>query len=323
MIPNKNNFCGGNYDDWFEVMLTEKCNGGCNWCIEKNGYHPKKHASAEVLVNKILNYPVRSGKLNVILLGGEPTLYKDMFELVNGIKDDVDIYVTTNGSMITEDYIEKNLKGVKGINISIHHYDLSKNQEITKIQLNQEYLEDAIVLCRRLNIGIRFNCNVIKGYIDSGSEILKFVQWAKETGADKIRFAELKNEQGQFIDLAKIMNYRYGLNDNPYIDGCNKDAVINDIPVNFRQMCGLQTPLRQQPINPKCIYPKKVLYYDGEIYNGWQTKGMEVNDMTDKEIRELIQKSIESALKEIVSGINKQPEKTENTDQTSGFGCWY
>ena len=37
-IPNKLNFCGGNFQDWLEVMLTPACNGKCSWCIEKNGY---------------------------------------------------------------------------------------------------------------------------------------------------------------------------------------------------------------------------------------------------------------------------------------------
>ena len=29
MKPNKNNFCGGNYEDWLEVKLTGNCNGKC------------------------------------------------------------------------------------------------------------------------------------------------------------------------------------------------------------------------------------------------------------------------------------------------------
>ena len=71
--PHPENFCGGNYQDWVEVMLTEKCNGKCSWCIEKRGWHPKKHAQPYEIVNAILE----TGRKNVILLGGEPTLYPD------------------------------------------------------------------------------------------------------------------------------------------------------------------------------------------------------------------------------------------------------
>ena len=94
--------------------------------------------------------------------------------------------------------------------------------------------------------------------------------------ADKIRFAELKQDEKEFVDLAKILNYKYGLNDNPFINGCNSDAVINGMPVNFRQMCGLQTSKRKKPENPEQI-TKQVLYYDGYIYNGWQ-KGINIMD---------------------------------------------
>jgi hypothetical protein len=37
-------------------------------------------------------------------------------------------------------------------------------------------------------------------------------------------------------------------------------------------MCGLQTPHRKRPINP-VQFEKEVLYYDGEIYCGWQNAG--------------------------------------------------
>jgi hypothetical protein len=54
MKPNKNNFCGGNFQDWLEVNLTDKCNGKCVWCIEKAGYHPEKHAGWQTIVKKAI-----------------------------------------------------------------------------------------------------------------------------------------------------------------------------------------------------------------------------------------------------------------------------
>lgn len=54
MLPNKNNFCGGNFSDWIEVMLIDKCNGNCSWCIEKEGYKPKKIVAWQELVDVII-----------------------------------------------------------------------------------------------------------------------------------------------------------------------------------------------------------------------------------------------------------------------------
>jgi hypothetical protein len=173
------------------------------------------------------------------------------------------------------------------------------------------------------------NCNCIAGEIDSVSEIEQYVEFAKRIGADKIRFAELKQDGGGFVDLAKILNYKYGLNDNPFIHGCNNDAIINGMPVNFRQMCGLQTSRRVEPENPQQVL-KKVLYYDGKIYDGWK-KQEEM--MLDHELVKLLEEvavgkksPIEAAaiitkeksgksMKEIVESVKKEV--------VIGGGCHY
>ena len=325
MLPNRHNWCGGNYGDWMEVLLTDKCNGNCSWCIEKEGFHPEYRVDVWKIANKI----IESEAKNIVLLGGEPTLYKDLQKLIEIISGQKHIYITTNGSLVTDEVIE-NLYQLSGINISIHHYDLGKNEEITNIYLNQETLENAIARCRFHDITVRFNCNAIDGYIDSEEEIMNYIKWAKETGVDRIRFAELKHDGDNFVDLGKILNYKYGLNDNPYIEGCNKDVMINDMAVNFRQMCGLQTDKRVKPINPKSPFKKQVLYYDGKIYNGWQR---EVNNMTDNEIRKIIKEEMKLILKELKKDKKEAserqpdptPEEVEETkvDYDNGGNCVY
>ena len=267
--PNKGNFCGGNFQDWIEVNLTDRCNGKCSWCIEKEGWHPKTHAPWEKIVATALN----TGKTNVILLGGEPTLHPDLPKIIaylvsNGKK----AWITTNGGKLTPDFVRKNLVGVHGVNISIHDFDLQRNQWITGINLQEDILKEAIEILHEMKATVRLNCNCIQGHIDSEHRIHDYLAWAKKIKADKVRFAELKLDTGAFVDLAKILHHQYGLNDEPFSLGCNKDAVVDGMPVNFRQMCGFQTPLRYRPPNPR-HYPKQVVYYDGKLYNGWQTKG--------------------------------------------------
>jgi hypothetical protein len=198
------------------------------------------------------------------------------------------VWITTNGFLLTKEYIALKLYGITGVNISIHHYDLNKNKEITHVKINENNLIESIKTLHFLDVNVRMNCNVIAGYIDNLEEIITYAKWAKSIGADKIRFAELKQDDEDFVDLAKILNYKYGLNDNPFIHGCNSDCVIEEMPVNFRQMCGLQTSRRIAPQNPKQVM-KQVLYYDGIMYDGWQTN-KEDNEMKteDKELYNLI-----------------------------------
>jgi organic radical activating enzyme len=281
--PNSKNFCGGNFQDWLEVNLLEQCNAKCSWCIERNGYHPDFHASVEVIAEEA----IKTGKTNIILLGGEPLLYKELKKLIQLlVKANRKVWITTNGFLLSPKFVFENLQGITGVNISIHDFDMSRNKEITKILIDENNLILAIASMQLFEINVRMNCNVIKNHIDSASKIVEYVRWVKTIGANKIRFAELKNEEGDFVDLAEILNHKYGLNDNPFLEGCNSDCVIEDIPVNFRQMCGLQTSRRVKPEDPE-QETKEVLYYDGKIYNGWQTIKKE-NDMETNKLEKIV-----------------------------------
>lgn len=266
MKPNKQNFCGGGFPNWLEVMLIDKCNGACSWCIERDGWHPDIHVDWFDIAEAAMKH----GALNIILLGGEPTLYPDLVSLINILAiHGRRVWITTNGSLLTRQYVANTLSRIFGVNISLHHYDAAKNTTITGVRLKNTNLIESIQELHKGGAVVRLNCNCIKGAIDSVSQIEQYIEFAKWMGADKVRFAELKQDENQFVDLAKLLDYKYGLNDNPFLSGCNSDAVINGMPVNFRQMCGLQTSRRDCPKDPQQIM-KKVLYYDGHIYDGWQ-----------------------------------------------------
>jgi organic radical activating enzyme len=334
MKPHCNNFCGGNFQDWLEVMLIDKCNGTCSWCVEKNGFKPENHVGWEEICNKI----IESGKKNVILLGGEPTLYKDIQLIITRLcEHDINVYITTNGSMLSREYVEKNLVGVKGVNISIHDYKLYKNNEITGVDISIAKLMGAIHSLHEFGAKVRINCNCIAGHIDSKDEAFGFIFFAQDIGADSVRFAELKIEANKFVDLTEIFGHNYGLNDDPYLKGCWCEATIWGMPVNFRQMCGLQTTARPAPENPEQVN-KHVLYYDGKFYDGWQIKKentMKQDLMTEQEILdlleevafgaktptqayELIQKHAERKAANLLTATVMQPVSVSN-----GSGCMY
>jgi MoaA/NifB/PqqE/SkfB family radical SAM enzyme len=294
--PNSNNFCGGNFQDWLEVNLIDTCNGSCSWCVEKEGYHPKHHAEWYEIAEEAL----KTKRTNIILLGGEPLLYKDISKIIRILSAaDRKVWITTNGALLSRDFILDNLQGITGINISVHSYDMYQNKKITGVMIND--LTDIIKTLHDISVSVRLNCNCISGHIDSAEEIDKYIDFVKIVGADKIRFAELKFDEENFIDLAKTLNYQYGLNDDPFISGCNCNTVIKDIPVNFRQMCGLQTSKRPKPVDPVQL-GKQVLYYDGIVYPGWQ---MQKNYLTDSELLDLFQKvadkkiNVEEALEQL------------------------
>lgn len=317
-IPHPDNFCGGNFQDWLEVNLIKACNATCSWCIEKAGWHPKEVASWD----KIVTAALETGRENIILLGGEPTLYRhlhDVIHYLNAAKRKV--WITTNGSMLTEDWTRENLYGIHGVNISLHHIDSFHNSMITGLKLDYKALSQSISALHDMGASVRLNCNCIALSVDSEKRIHEYIKFANGLGADSVRFAELKMDDDYFIDLAKILDYKYDLNDDPFTLGCHKSVVIDDMPVNFRQMCGLQTSKRVAPVNPK-QYEKQVLYYDGKIYNGWQIKE---DKMTKSEIKKLMEKVAEGKVtpEDAADLLDGAMENTYNNGASTGAGCVY
>lgn len=284
ILPHPNNFCGNGFPDWLEVNLLKDCNAKCEWCVERRGWHPRHVATWQ----EIVDAAIATGRKNIILLGGEPTLHPDLSKIISRIRGaGRKPWITTNGSKLTPNWVIDNLVGIEGVNISIHDYDLYENEKITGLWINETELRGAINEIHDIGAKVRLNCNCIKGHIDTEEQIENYISWAKYIGADNIRFAELKHADGEFVDLAEILDHKYGTNDNPFELGCSVDAVINDMSVNFRLMCGMQTSKRPCPVNPD-IMPHPVLYYDGRIYSGWQQK--KESDMTTKELAELMEK---------------------------------
>jgi len=270
MKPHPNNVCSGCYFDWLEVNLLPECNGSCPWCVEALGYHP----TSRVSWGELLGAALETGRQNIILLGGEPTLHRDLENLIEMLDHHGrNVYMTTNGALLTPEFVTNKLLRLTGINISVHHFALTENEKITGVKLDAVVLRDAITALVQAGVAVRLNCNLIKGYVDSHEEIKHFTYFAKGMGVTSVRFAELKLDEDQFVNIHQVTAGEYnGTNNEPFGLGCSTEAEIDGVPVNFRQMCGLQTPLRPKPEHP--VQPDKaVLYYDGVVYPGWQCPG--------------------------------------------------
>lgn len=318
MKPNVRNACSGRYKDWLEINLTPHCNARCEWCVERRGWHPASIAAWQDLVAAA----IASGATTVILLGGEPTIHPNFHEIVKALAGNVRVWVTTNGSRLTSEWVRENLAGVNGVNVSVHSDDMEENKEITGLLMSPGVLSSAIAELKSLKARVRLNCNCISGYIDNTARAMRYIAWAKQVGASSVRFAELKFDEVRFVSLCKMFPNEPSLNEDPFQFGCSHDTVIDGLPVNFRQMCGLQTVLRPYPVNPEFGTPGGVLYYDGRIYNGWQVQQEE--RMKREEIEKILQDVKDGKVTPEDAAKRIKPDKPEDTKQPSSGGfCKY
>ena len=323
-LPFHRNACAGHYDDWLEVYLTQKCNATCKWCVDKHGWKPDRTATWQ----EIADVAIATNKKNIILLGGEPTLYPDLQVLIGYLAtSDCRVWITTNGSRLSHVFVDQNLRNIHGVNISVHHYWLRANHKITSLNINQFAIRGAISSLTKQGATVRMNCNCIHGAIDSESEIAKYVAWAKEIGAGSVRFAELKHDDDNFVNLATLLDGKYGLSNDPFANGCSVNAEIDGMPVNFRLMCGFQTPLRPRPDNPVFAELNPVLYYNAKLYPGWQTKENTMDNDKLTAILEALRQGVitaDEAKEKIVATAGPATTLTEVAKAITGGGyCQY
>lgn len=103
------------------IELTDYCNFKCQFCPSENITRGKGFMSLE-LMDKILNEISKERLAENVQFGlmGEPFLHKKLFEMIDlGKKYNINIRIFTNGSLFTDENINKILQsGVNGLYIS-------------------------------------------------------------------------------------------------------------------------------------------------------------------------------------------------------------
>lgn len=124
----------------------------------------------------------------------------DLIKIIRCINDKIPIVLNTSN------YEAENeaLSLVDNVSMSVHHYDINKNNEL--------FGRDSLMIGNRLASMLRsklhVSCNLIKGYIDSVDEIFKFVSEMSKVGVRDFGFVGLMKVNGfcqeHYIDTQAI-----------------------------------------------------------------------------------------------------------------------
>jgi len=115
--------------NYAEAYLTLRCNLGCSYCINDNSgvKRNRKELSADEWA-KALNR-IDFGETPLTLGGGEPTLYKGFYNLLDKLKPDIQVDLLTNLTFNVDEFIKKtkperftqnNIPSYKSIRASFH-----------------------------------------------------------------------------------------------------------------------------------------------------------------------------------------------------------
>lgn len=240
---------------WLNV--NRACNLRCKWCYaEGTEYKPTDDMSLE-LAKKLVNFQAELGVQKVMLIGGEPTLWPHLFEIIELIaQKGMTSVLVTNGILLANEEYFKKLKAssIGSISFSIKSGNKEQHKEITGCEGFDEVME-AIRNTSKLDIPVNISVTINSLIMDNVEEI---VCAAAENGA--------KSMSLEFCNAT----FNDGVPQKGYMPNPRKVAKM--IEKNFKKMDSIMNgKLAIAQTLPFCLWTEgflRELSVQGKAYSG-------------------------------------------------------
>ncbi len=173
------------------ISVTDRCNFRCSYCMPFDEY--KWMERQEVLtfeeIERLAGIFVSIGVEKIRLTGGEPLVRRNLHKLIARLSPmkDLDLSLTTNGSLLAEQVEDLWAAGLRRVNVSIDTLDPNRFKQLTKRGDLTKVLEGLFAAKKAGMSPIKINAVVIRGLNDD--EILDLVSLARDNGFE-MRFIE-------------------------------------------------------------------------------------------------------------------------------------
>ena len=155
------------------ISITDRCNFRCSYCMPPDQFS-KNHEflpRSEILSFEDITLIVKSmlslGLKKVRITGGEPLLRKDICTLISMIRDcdsDLDIALTTNGSLLSKFAEDLAKSGLDRVTVSIDAIDDKMVREISNSNVSSQEIVDGIIAAKNSGLKVKVNTVVIKDF---------------------------------------------------------------------------------------------------------------------------------------------------------------
>ena len=177
---------------YLRLSITDVCNFSCNYCLP-DGYqrcHKEKFLTLDE-IKCVANSFAQMGVEKIRITGGEPSLRKDLPEIIAAMKATPGIKkvaLTTNGYKLTEQLPVWIEKGLDNLNVSIDSFEPSSFKLITGHDKLQEVLDGIEQALASGFNNIKINTVLMKEH--SASQLQQYFDYIKERPVS-LRFIEL------------------------------------------------------------------------------------------------------------------------------------
>ena len=205
------------------LTTNRSCNCKCTWCYA-NDYEDKSLTMNYEVAKKYIKMLPKIGVRKTILIGGEPTMYKDIVKIIKKItKENVNVAMASNGIKFADYNFAKKLvdAGLKSVNISLKGTSELEYFASTKVYgLNKAI--DGYNNLKKLGINVSLSYVLC---LDDTKKIDDLFELMNDNSLDNISFQFYKpsisseDDNGPSIDdLVFICSYVYQKFENSQIN---------------------------------------------------------------------------------------------------------
>jgi GTP 3',8-cyclase len=198
---------------YLRVSVTDRCNYRCHYCMPEEGVElvPREDVLTFEEIERVVRALLPLGVRRVRVTGGEPTVRKDLVELVArlGALGLDDLAMTTNGERLAELAAPLRAAGLARLNVSVDTLDEARFRAVTRRGSLRAVL-DGIEAARAVGFrGTKLNAVVMAG-VNDGDDLgaLCRYAWARELVPRFIEFMPMSEgalfQPGRFAPAAAI-----------------------------------------------------------------------------------------------------------------------
>jgi cyclic pyranopterin phosphate synthase len=201
---------------YLRISVTERCNLRCLYCMPEEGVtlSPPDHLLTTPEIVYLSSLFVRQGVNKIRLTGGEPTVRKDIVELMkqigqlrsDGLKE---LCLTTNGISLHRKLDSMVESGLTAVNLSLDTLDPFQFTLMTRRNGHEAVMRsiNRVLEMNKLGAGIKLkiNCVVMRGMNER--EIIPFVELGRYNDLE-VRFIEYMPFDGNKWSRGKMISFK-------------------------------------------------------------------------------------------------------------------
>uniref|UniRef100_A0A034VWT8 Molybdenum cofactor biosynthesis protein 1 n=2 Tax=Bactrocera dorsalis TaxID=27457 RepID=A0A034VWT8_BACDO len=202
----------GRHHTYLRISLTERCNLRCQYCMPAEGVQlqPKSNLLTTEEILYLARIFVEQGVRKIRLTGGEPTVRRDIVDIIAQIKSIPkleSVGITTNGLVLTRLLLPMQRAGLDAVNISLDTLRPKRFEEITR-RKGWGRVIAGIDLAIQLGYKPKLNCVLMRNFNED--EICDFVEFTKDRAVD-VRFIEYMPFTGNKWQTDRLISFKESL----------------------------------------------------------------------------------------------------------------